>query len=219
MLGRVGAGHARADRGPPVPQRPGPAAGRALLGRARPLPGRAGRAADGRRRGGGAGWPGSAIDSWARRLRAARRRHGGAAAATRGTTATRAPRPAIDDGAPRRSTRRGSTPVNGLQFLPFNTLYQLAAETGPRRPRSALLIPDLLGYWLTGRQVAEETNASTTGLLDARTGRLGRRSWSRRSACRAGLLPDGRPGRARCSARCHRRGRGPSSGSTQERAR
>jgi rhamnulokinase len=60
--------------------------------------------------------------------------------------------------------------TNGLQFLAFNTLYQLAAEpdlTGQR----ALLIPDLLGYWLTGAQAAEETNASTTGLLDARTGR------------------------------------------------
>jgi rhamnulokinase len=59
--------------------------------------------------------------------------------------------------------------TNGLQFLAFNTLYQLAAEpdlTG----RRALLIPDLLGYWLTGVQIAEQTNASTTGLLDARTG-------------------------------------------------
>ena len=34
----------------------------------------------------------------------------------------------------------------------------------------ALLIPDLLGYWLTGQRVTEDTNASTTGLLDARTG-------------------------------------------------
>jgi rhamnulokinase len=34
----------------------------------------------------------------------------------------------------------------------------------------ALLIPDLLGYWLTGQRVAEDTNASTTGLLDATTG-------------------------------------------------
>jgi rhamnulokinase len=34
----------------------------------------------------------------------------------------------------------------------------------------ALLIPDLLGYWLTGERVAEDTNASTTGLLDANTG-------------------------------------------------
>ena len=63
--------------------------------------------------------------------------------------------------------------TTGLQFLPFNTLYQLAAEP-VLADRRALLVPDLLGYWLTGRQVAEETNASTTGLLDARTG-----DWSR----------------------------------------
>jgi rhamnulokinase len=30
-----------------------------------------------------------------------------------------------------------------------------------------LLIPDLLGFWLTGEKVAERTNASTTGLLRA----------------------------------------------------
>jgi rhamnulokinase len=60
--------------------------------------------------------------------------------------------------------------VSGLQFLPFNTLYQLAAEPD-LAGRRALLVPDLLGYWLTGVQAAEETNASTTGLLDARTGR------------------------------------------------
>ena len=61
--------------------------------------------------------------------------------------------------------------TNGLQFLPFNTLYQFAAD--PRIHEAgvqALLIPDLLGYWLTGQRVAEDTNASTTGLLDARTG-------------------------------------------------
>ena len=29
-----------------------------------------------------------------------------------------------------------------------------------------LLIPDLLGYWLSGVRVAEVTNASTTSLLD-----------------------------------------------------
>ncbi|MBK0296236.1 hypothetical protein IAE22_29015, partial [Bacillus sp. S34] len=27
----------------------------------------------------------------------------------------------------------------------------------------ALLVPDLLGYWLTGVEAAERTNASTTG--------------------------------------------------------
>jgi rhamnulokinase len=60
--------------------------------------------------------------------------------------------------------------INGLQFLPFNTLYQLAAEPSLDAGSQALLIPDLLGYWLTGVRAAEETNASTTGLLDARTG-------------------------------------------------
>ncbi|MET0734288.1 MAG: rhamnulokinase family protein [Microbacterium sp.] len=56
---------------------------------------------------------------------------------------------------------------NGLQFLPFNTLYQYAAE--PREllafADTALLVPDLIGYWLTGQARAEQTNASTTGLL------------------------------------------------------
>ena len=79
--------------------------------------------------------------------------------------------------------------VNGLQVISFNTLYQLAAEPDLQHARRALLIPDLLGYWLTGREVAEETNASTTGLLDARTGR-----WApelvEALGLPAGLLPD-----------------------------
>ena len=59
--------------------------------------------------------------------------------------------------------------INGLQHLPFNTLYQFATEPD-LAGRQALLIPDLLGYWLTGNRVAEQTNASTTGLLNATTG-------------------------------------------------
>ena len=55
---------------------------------------------------------------------------------------------------------------NGLQFLPFNTLYQLAADgTRLRDVDSMLLIPDLLAHWLSGSRSAEVTNASTTGLL------------------------------------------------------
>ncbi|WP_243076499.1 rhamnulokinase family protein [Microbacterium sp. SS28] len=56
---------------------------------------------------------------------------------------------------------------NGLQFLPFNTLYQLAAEPADLLgfADTALLIPDLVAYWLTGQARAEQTNASTTGLL------------------------------------------------------
>ena len=58
--------------------------------------------------------------------------------------------------------------VTGIQQLPFNTIYQLAAT--PMLPHAAtmLLIPDLLAYWLTGEAGAEITNASTTSLLDVR---------------------------------------------------
>lgn len=57
---------------------------------------------------------------------------------------------------------------NGLQYLPFNTLYQFAADSSAgilHLADQALLVPDLIAYWLTGARVAEATNASTTGLL------------------------------------------------------
>jgi rhamnulokinase len=66
--------------------------------------------------------------------------------------------------------------INGLQHLPFNTVFQLAATRGSAQlsaARSLLLVPDLLAHWLTGAVGAEVTNASTTGLLDATT-----REWS-----------------------------------------
>jgi len=66
--------------------------------------------------------------------------------------------------------------VTGIQHLPFNTIYQLAASLGTPSVASAatlLLIPDLLAYWLTGAVGAEVTNASTTALLDVSS-----RSWA-----------------------------------------
>ena len=79
--------------------------------------------------------------------------------------------------------------LTGLQFLPFSTLYQLAAEPRLEPGWQALLVPDLLGYWLTGVRAAEQTNASTTGLLDAHTG-----DWApelvQGLGLPAGLLPD-----------------------------
>lgn len=78
--------------------------------------------------------------------------------------------------------------VTGLQVLPFNTVYQLAAAHGTPQlaaARQLLLIPDLLGHWLTGARVTEVTNASTTGLLDART-----RTWSAELMSRLGI-PEG----------------------------
>ena len=59
---------------------------------------------------------------------------------------------------------------NGLQFQPFNTLFQRVADRAEARAdcaRTALLIPDLLAYWLTGQARSELTNASTTGLVNA----------------------------------------------------
>jgi rhamnulokinase len=58
--------------------------------------------------------------------------------------------------------------LNGLQHLPFTTIYQLEADRrGPMWPRVAhvALLPDLLAWWLTGIPGTELTNASTTGLL------------------------------------------------------
>ncbi len=63
--------------------------------------------------------------------------------------------------------------VNGLQHLPFNTVFQLAAARDTAQfaaARTVLLVPDLLTHWLTGAVGAEVTNASTTGLLDATSG-------------------------------------------------
>jgi rhamnulokinase len=60
--------------------------------------------------------------------------------------------------------------TTGLQHLPFNTVFQLAARRGTAQlaaARRLLLVPDLLAHWLTGAVGAEVTNASTTGLLDA----------------------------------------------------
>ncbi|MFD1824138.1 rhamnulokinase [Mumia zhuanghuii] len=60
---------------------------------------------------------------------------------------------------------------NGLQHLPFNTVFQLAADGDHlERADTLLLVPDLIGHWLNGHVGAEVTNASTTGLLDVSTG-------------------------------------------------
>ncbi len=75
--------------------------------------------------------------------------------------------------------------VTGIAQLPFNTIFQLAAAAGTPRLEAAatlLLIPDLLGYWLTGERGAERTNASTTQLYDVRAG-----EWAWQVIDRAGL--------------------------------
>lgn len=60
---------------------------------------------------------------------------------------------------------------SGLQFMPFNTLYQLYAMKKANSPKletaeTLLLTPDLLNYFLTGRKACEFTMATTTQLYD-----------------------------------------------------
>jgi rhamnulokinase len=66
----------------------------------------------------------------------------------------------------------------GIQFLPFNTLYQLVAheQMQPGKLSNAhrlLLIPDIFHAWLSGNFVTEQTNASTTQCWNPTT-----RSWA-----------------------------------------
>ena len=74
--------------------------------------------------------------------------------------------------------------VTGIQHLPFNTVYQLAATPMLRHAATMLLIPDLLAYWLTGQAGAEVTNASTTSLYDVRA-----QDWATGLIRKAGLPP------------------------------
>ncbi|HAV61288.1 MAG TPA: rhamnulokinase, partial [Verrucomicrobiales bacterium] len=64
----------------------------------------------------------------------------------------------------------------GIQFMPINTLFQLAAEPG-RRLRKAdklLTIGDAFNYLLSGTAKVDQSGASTTQLYNPRT-----ESWSR----------------------------------------
>ncbi|MBJ3814341.1 rhamnulokinase [Shimwellia pseudoproteus] len=70
--------------------------------------------------------------------------------------------------------RQGIYQRTGIQFLPFNTLYQLRAfsEQQPalrERVAHALLMPDYLCYRLTGVMNWEYTNATTTQLVNINT--------------------------------------------------
>ena len=75
----------------------------------------------------------------------------------------------------------------GLQFLEFNTLYQLLAAKLSGSPtleaaESLLMIPDLLHWLLTGEKAIEQTNASTTQFYNPQS-----QSWSTKLLERLGL--------------------------------
>lgn len=60
----------------------------------------------------------------------------------------------------------------GIQLMPINTVFQLAAHDPDELDRATrlLLLPDLLVHHLTGHVAAERSNATTTALVDVRTG-------------------------------------------------
>ncbi|MDB5352503.1 MAG: carbohydrate kinase [Planctomycetota bacterium] len=66
--------------------------------------------------------------------------------------------------------------ITGLQFMPINTAYQLLAMKTAGSPlldvaETLLMIPDLFAWLLTGVRAVERTDASTTQLLDPRSGK------------------------------------------------
>ena len=61
----------------------------------------------------------------------------------------------------------------GIQYQPFNTIYQLYADklSGKiNEAESLLMLPDYLNFLLTGVKKQEYTNATSTGLVNAQTG-------------------------------------------------
>jgi rhamnulokinase len=77
--------------------------------------------------------------------------------------------------------------ITGIQFMPFNTVYQLAAHVSefPAEWEQAALwltLPEFFQYRLSGIAAAEHTEASTTQLLDVHS-----RAWSKEVADALGL--------------------------------
>lgn len=65
---------------------------------------------------------------------------------------------------------------SGIQFMQFNSLFQLVAMKLANSPlldwaETFLMIPDLFNFWFTGQKVVEFSNATTTQLYDPRAGR------------------------------------------------
>ena len=60
----------------------------------------------------------------------------------------------------------------GVQIMGINTIFQLAVHDSRELDNASriLLLPDLLVHHLTGLEAAERSNASTTALMDIRTG-------------------------------------------------
>lgn len=78
---------------------------------------------------------------------------------------------------------------SGLEFMPFNTIYQLHAMVLAGSPKldiadKLLLTPDLIHYFLTGQQVCEFTMATTTQLYNVKE-----RTWNTKLMKELGIQP------------------------------
>jgi rhamnulokinase len=75
----------------------------------------------------------------------------------------------------------------GIQLMPINTIFQLAAHDRDelRRARRLVMLPELVAHELTGEVASERSNAGTTGLLDVSTG-----EWASDLAAAVGVDPD-----------------------------
>ena len=60
--------------------------------------------------------------------------------------------------------------TTGIQFLPFNTLYQVLTDAPDDRVALHLPIADYFNYRFSGRRVVDASMASTTQMMDVRTG-------------------------------------------------
>ena len=84
---------------------------------------------------------------------------------------------AIDDYLTNVMDRKTVYDITGIQFMNFNSLFQLhamrkAGNTAMKNCKKILFVPDALSWMLTGEAVCEYTIASTSQMLDPRTGDL-----------------------------------------------
>ena len=87
---------------------------------------------------------------------------------------------AMDDYLQNVVTKKEVYDVTGIQFMFFNSLFQLYAmrkedNSALKHAKQILFVPDALSWMLTGEAVCEYTIASTAQLLDPRTGDLSER--------------------------------------------
>ena len=84
---------------------------------------------------------------------------------------------AMDDYLENVQDRKTVYDITGIQFMNFNSLFQLhamrkAGNAAMQHCKKVLFVPDALSWMLTGEAVCEYTIASTSQMLDPRTGDL-----------------------------------------------